>query len=83
MLFCEDCRDRAIHESTINKQKKCETANDFYERLIIYWHIKERFLFGLTPKNLEKILKTDVEMPLHSMIKLLSDGEKKVENDLT
>jgi len=83
MLFCEDCRDRAIHESTIIKQKNCETANDFYERLIIHWHIKERFLFGLTSNNLEKILKTNVEMPLHSMIKMLTDGEKKLVNDLT
>jgi len=83
MLFCEDCRDRAIHESTINKQKNCETANDFYERLIIHWHIKERFLFGLTSNNLEKILKTNVEMSLHSMIKMLTDGEKKLVNDLT
>ena len=67
-------------ESTISKQKICEDANDFYERLIIQWHIKERFLFGLTPNNLEKILRTDIEMPLHSMIKLLS-GDEEAHND--
>jgi hypothetical protein len=80
MLFCKDCRQRAMLESTISKQKICEDANDFYERLIIQWHIKERFLFGLTPNNLEKILKTDIEMPLHSMIKLLTN-DKEANND--
>ena len=47
MLFCEDCKNKAIAESQKLRQVDGELARDFYTRILNYFGIWDRFYFGL------------------------------------
>src|SRR3954469_15133470 len=52
MLFCEDCKNRAIVESQKLRQVDGEPARDFYIRILNHFRIWDRFYFGLRRENL-------------------------------
>src|SRR5207253_1545510 len=56
MLFCKDCKNRAIAESQKLRQVDGESARDFYIRILNYFRIWDRFYFGLRRENLSVAL---------------------------
>ena len=52
MLFCEDCRNKAIAKFKKFRQEDGELARDFYIRILNYFNIWDRFYYGLRQKKL-------------------------------
>ena len=79
MLFCEDCKNRAIAESQKLRQVDGESARDFYIRILNYFRIWDRFYFELRWKNLGVALDAYLnDFSIDEIIDIISESEKKL-----
>ena len=78
MLFCENCRNKAIAESKKFRQEDGESARDFYIRILNHFRIWDRFYFGLRWENLGVALDAYLnDLSIDKIIDIISESEKK------
>ena len=78
MLFCEDCKNRAITESQKLRQIDGESARDFYTRILNHFRIWDQFYFGLRRENLGVALDAYLDdFSIDKIIDIISESEKK------
>ena len=78
MLFCEDCKNRAIVESQKSRQVDGESTRDFYTRIFNHFRIWDRFYFGLRRENLGVALDAYLnDLSIDEIINIISESEKK------
>ena len=78
MLFCEDCKNRAIAESTKLRKVDGESARDFYTRILNHFRIWDRFYFGLRRENLNVALDAYLDdFSINKIIDIITEYEKK------
>ena len=83
MLFCEDCKNRAIAESQKLRQVDGESARDFYIRILNYFRIWNRFYFGLRRENLGVALDAYLnDLSIDEIINIISESEKKTASSI-
>ena len=78
MLFCEDCKNRAIAESQKLRQVDSESVRDFYTRILNHFRIWDQFYFRLYWENLGVALDAYLNnFSIDEIIDIITEFEKK------
>ena len=78
MLFCEDCKNRAIAKSMKLRQVNGELARDFYTRILNHFRIWDRFYFGLRRENLGVAFDAYMDdFSIDKIVDIITEFEKK------